>query len=512
MTQEKIIKQLNALSNGESIIINNHNIKKMNTRWIVKKGKSTKNYQADELGILAKILVGNNDIPAIEIGEPFSIADTELIGIKTHKGFDIWHKGKKLESGLSNKQYEDYIEYYKNETEVARIEKAELNIKKEVNMTKRKKVLYFFIILISVILLSLTFILGVRYDGVKFSRKNQALYDTIQTIADAKVPERQFDKFDEIYYTLLYHAHKKHFFMLDDEVDPETGDIVIDRTVLDNTYIYEITQTDLRDKSNDKSLSGVDFNAYFQDREGLYVKGRELYRRIGLIMDYELKHDSDVDYLTQIVLHYLIWDKDDLKSNIAYNYDSREFDRDVDHYNDYFRRNTFFKLFLNNSSKFVNEYNMFEMVGWLNWTSIIILFLYIILAICIWLFRRDNMKVPKPLIIIISSLLLIIMIPLIIQYLFEGLTKDPNTFLDVVENTRFTSTTTVMNFVFNIIIKFSNILFTGIVTIALPLKVIRYFVMSKITKLENKALGTTMITPDTVIRSRNINPTYGGGR
>ena len=122
-----------------------------------------------------------------------------------------------------------------------------------------------------------------------------------------------------------------------------------------------------------------------------------------------------------------------------------------------------------------------------------------ILWFAIWIFKKDNLKIGKPLTVVLIVLASMIIIPLTLQYLFEGLSKEANQFLEVIENTKFTTTSTVMNFIFDYAMKFANFALVGIVTIIMPLNVVRYFVLNAISKLDKKGRISTMISPDTIV-------------
>jgi hypothetical protein len=233
----------------------------------------------------------------------------------------------------------------------------------------------------------------------------------------------------------------------------------------------------------------------FKDIYGNYFPKEIIIKTLGCIINNE-----DIKTVEELASAYISWDDKDIRSNRAYNWEVvnvdgiSTFDRNVTYFTTYLSRNPFVKLFLSDSSNFINEYHMFQSIGWLTWVSMIILMLYIILAFSIWVFRRDNLKISKFLVVVIITTSSLLITPLILQYFFEGLDKSATQFLDVVENTRFTTTSIAMNLLFNYIMKFSNIVLTGILTIALPLKVIRYFVLNAVQKLDtNNKITETLI-------------------
>jgi hypothetical protein len=354
--------------------------------------------------------------------------------------------------------------------------------------------LYYFILVLSVILLAVTYVLGIKFNGVSITRSNQELYDVVKVVSNVKYPEDNMDDFDMVYYTLNYWAHEKNYFMTETYLTDERNEAsVIEAVEYDNpayltgTYIYNYYQENelTMNLSDDTTYSGTEFNSLFKDLEGRYISESQIIKIIGYIIG-----RTDITTVEELASAYLSWDEQDSKSNKAYNWEavtvdgSKLFDFTASYYTTFLSRNSFVKLFVSDSSNFVHEYNMFESVGWLSWSSVVILILYIILAFAVWVFRKDSLKISKALVVIIITLSALIVIPLVIQYFFEGLSKNATQFLDVVENTRFTTTTTAMNFFFDYVMKFSNIILTGILTIALPLKIVRYFVFNAINKLD----------------------------
>jgi len=393
-----------------------------------------------------------------------------VLKISTGK-YNVWKDGQKVYSGLGEQEVINYFNEITAKKEEKTILNVEKSLSKEGKVSRSKKALYYIILILSAGLLAATYVFGIKLDAIVFKRENQEIYDTIRKIGNEKRPEMKVNSFDEIYYTLNYYAHQNEYF-----TNPENEFYV-------NSYLATYYQENNLPTSalNDRSYSGLEFNQYFQYPTGEYVVQEEVYRRIGLIMG-----ENNISILENLIYKYLEWDLEDVKSNIAYHYEIIEdstFDRNVDYYEKYLVRNIFIKLFLNDSSKFINEYNMFEMIGWLNWVSMSILLLYIVLAFCIWLFSRKSIKISKFLIILISVSIIIILVPLILQFFFEGLIGDPRDLLNLIENTQFTTATTIMNLMFDYVLKFVNLGVTGIITIALPLKVIRHFVNNAIEKL-----------------------------
>lgn len=495
------IKQIEAvrkLKIGDIIEIGAVTIKRDRGQWSVQKGKFIKIYKDTDFPIMSDKIDELNTEKSTEKPLSYEIPGTKIIVIKTPAGYELWESGKLIQRNMTDDEVETYLTGYKKKQEIEKTIKARKEIVTGHKISRQRKVLYYFILLLSVILLITTYVLGIKFDGVTISRNNRDLHDVINVLAETKYPEKRFNKFDAVYYTLNYYAHEDNYFMVETNIE-ELPVLVESQLYL--SYTNNLLSYDL---SDDATYSGYEFNLYFKNELGRYVDEIETIRRIGYILG-----ANNITSIEELKTAYLVWDENDVKSNRAYNWEvinpdgTRPFNYNVTYYTTYLARNNFIKLFLNDGSKFINEYNLFESVGWLSWSSLVVLFLYLILAFSIWVFRKDNLKISKGLITIIMVLTAIIMVPLIFQYFFEGLRKDATQFLDVLENTRFTTTTVFMNFVFDYILKFSSIVLTGILTIALPLKVVRYFVFNAINKLDNgsgkisKAIGSGVtITQD----------------
>lgn len=461
----------------------------------------------------------------VEIGKQYLVDGTDLIAIKNIDGtYSLYENGEFL-TGVKGSEYEKVIESYRKKKLAQKVNETKKQIKRDATMNSRKKILYFFILTFTVIITVAVFVLGVKFEGVSFTRKNQELYEVIYDLANERYPEKKFDKFDAVYYTLNYYAHKQNYFMLPIEIyDPAVDDTFVLPAI--ESYLYwqykdpngdgDYSDQLSMDLTNDHTYSGWEFNAMFRYDDGRYMEKEKIYAIIWGIMSQDLvqlEYAPDIDFeemltLSSVSAAYKVWDANDSKVNRAYNWEYVNadgysiFDRNVDYYNSYLTRNGFIRLFINDSSKFINEYNLFETIGWLSWTNVALILLFIFLAIFIWLFDHSDdkkWKLSKGFIIFLGVLGLIIALPLGLQYLFEGLNKNATAFLDVVENTTFTTTTTVMNFIFDWIIKFANILFTGVVTIALPLKVVRYFTHKQINKVTKNVKITKIISPNTTI-------------
>lgn len=496
----KQIESVRRLKLGEIVEIGRVTIRRDRGQYSVTKDKFIKVYKDTDFHVMSeKIDELNTERDTSTDRMSYEIPGTKLIAIKTLTGYELWENGKVIQKGLTDSDVEVFLEHYRKNQEVKKVDQIRSTIVNKHKLSRQKKVLYYLILIISVALLFLTYTLGLKYDGVSIKRNNHDLYMVITELAETKYPEKKFDKYDTVYYTLNYYAHQQNYFMLP---------IIINETEVQvESAIFLHYQENLLDMnlSADTTYSGFEFNQYFKNDFNRYVTKEETIRRIGLILGYE-----NIQTMDELKSAYLHWDQNDVKSNKAYNWEitnldgSKPFDYNVSYYNTYLSRNSFVKLFLNDSSRFIHEYNLFESIGWLNWTSIAIFLLYLILAFGIWIFKKDNLTMSKGLVILVAVLFLLIIVPLMMQYFFEGLRKEPTEFLDILENTRFTTTTTMMNFIFDYIMKFSNIILTGILTIALPLKVVRYFVFNAISKLDqNGVIHKTLATGTTL--SQDIN-------
>lgn len=499
----KEIEKLKKLKTGTIIEIGQVVIKRDRGQYNVSHGKFIKTYLNAEFNVMCEKI--DELLSKSKRKERFSyeVPGTKLIVLKASAGYEVYENGKILEKGLSEKELNAFVQMHKRGAEEKKVTKIRNNIRDEYRMTRQKKTLYYFILVLSVALLLATYMFGIKFNGVSITRTNQELYNVVDAIADVKYPENNLDDFDTVFYTLNYWAKEYNYFMTE-TYTTEARNIVTGVTepvvrlnvaVLDNTLIYKhYTDNNLHmDLSTDTTYSGTEFNQLFKDEQGNYVPTDEIIKRIGYIVG-----DEDISNIEDLVSAYVSWDDQDNKSNRAYNYEaftvdgSRLFDYTTGYYTTFLARNSFVRLFISDPSNFVHEYNMFESIGWLTWTSFAVFILYVLLAFSVWVFRKDSIKISKALVIIITVLFALILVPLTLQYFFEGLSKNATQFLDVVENTKFTTTTTMMNFFFDYIIKFSNILLTGILTIALPLKVVRYFVLDAVSKLDKA--GAKQIT------------------
>lgn len=490
----KQIEKLKKMKIGEIIEIGQVSIKKDRGQYNVTKGRFIKTYREEEFNVMCQKIDSMSSETVAPTRLSYEIPGTRLIVLKTATGYEVYENGKILQKNLSEEELDAFVQLHKQNLEEKKVTKIRKEVAKEYSMTRQKKVLYYFILVLSVMLLAATYIFGIKFEGVSITRTNQDVYDVITVLANEKYPENNMDDFDKVYYTLNYWAHKQNYFMTETYVVEERNsegiveDVVKTNLVVlttSNLYLYYQKNELNMDLGEDKTFSGVEFNALFKDFEGRYVNEIEVIKRIGYILG-----EPNITSLNELTAAYLRWDEQDNRSNRAYNWEviaadgSRAFDYTSTYYTTYLSRNNFLKLFISDPSAFVNEYNMFESIGWLSWTSVAILILYLILAFSVWVFKKDNLKISKGLVSLIIILSVLIVVPLILQYFFEGLSKNATEFLDVVENTRFTTTTTTMNFFFDYIIKFSNIILTGILTIALPLKIVRYFVFNAINKLD----------------------------
>jgi hypothetical protein len=496
----KEIEILKKLKNNEIIELEGISIKKDRGQYNITKDKFTKTFKDEEFSMMCEKLdqLIKKSAPTEE-RLSYEIPGTKLIVLKNAKGYDVYSNGKLLQKNLLQEDLDNYVLEYKKQVESEKLETIRNKVMKETKMTKQKKVLYYFTLVLSVILLSATYIFGVRFDGVSINRTNQNLYEIIEEIAAKKYPEQKSDDFDAVYYTLNYYAHRQNYLMTetyfiagDAQNTPINNVCYLPQTEIYKYYSDNNLSMNLVD---DHSYSGAEFNMLFKDIYGNYFPKEIIIKTIGCIINNE-----DIKTVEELASAYISWDDKDIRSNRAYNWEVvnvdgiSTFDRNVTYFTTYLSRNPFVKLFLSDSSNFINEYHMFQSIGWLTWVSMIILMLYIILAFSIWVFKRDNLKISKFLVVVIITTSSLLITPLILQYFFEGLDKSATQFLDVVENTRFTTTSIVMNLLFNYIMKFSNIVLTGILTIALPLKVIRYFVLNAVQKLDtNNKITETLI-------------------
>jgi hypothetical protein len=499
----KEIEILKKLKNNEIIELEGITIKKDRGQYNVTNGRFTKTYRDEEFNIMCEKLdqiIKKDNSGAERLS--YEIPGTKLIVLKTSAGYEVYQSGKLLQKNMSEKELDAFVLQYKKGMDEKKLDKVRKTVVNEYKMSRQKKTLYYFILVLSVFLLSMTYILGIRFDGVTINRTNKDLYDVISEIAEVKYPERKFDKFDSVYYTLNYWAHEQNYFMT--PIDSNTDELQLSVT---NNYLYNYyLENELEmDLTEDNTYSGFEFNAYFKNEEGRYFNKNIIIRYIGYIIG--LDNASSIEQLTAA---YASWDDKDVRSNRAYNWEvlsadgSSSFDKNTTYYTTYLQRNPLLKLFINDSSKFIHEYNMFESIGWLTWVSMILLILYVLLAVSVWIFKKDNIKISPFLVKVIVITGLLVMSPLLLQFFFEGLSKNANEFLDILENTKFTTSTTLMNMIFDYIVKFSNIVLTGILTIALPLKVVRYFVLNAVQKLDKDIKIERLIAPGTIL-SESIN-------
>lgn len=499
----KEIEILKKLKNNEVIELEGISIKKDRGQYNITKDRFTKTYRDDEFNIMCEkldqiIKKSNQSQQRLS----YEIPGTKLIVLKTSAGYEIYKNGKLLQKNMSEKELDAFVVQYKKGLDEKKLDTVRKTVASEYKLSRQKKTLYYFTLVLSVFLLSMTYVFGMQFDGVTVNRTNNDLYEVITEIAEVKYPERKFDKFDAVYYTLNYWAHDQNYFMtpIDSEIDGPQFSVT-------NNYLYNYYfENELKmDLSEDNTYSGFEFNAYFKNEEGRYFNRDMIIRYIGYIIG--LENATGIDELTAT---YASWDDKDIKSNRAYNWEvlsadgSSSFDKNTTYYTTYLQRNAFLRIFLNDSSKFIHEYNMFESIGWLTWTSVVLLILYIILAVSIWIFKKDNIKISPFLVRVIVITGLLVMSPLLLQFFFEGLSKNANEFLDILENTRFTTSTTIMNVIFDYVVKFSNIVLTGVLTIALPLKVVRYFVLNAVQKLDKDMKLERIIAPGTIL-SESIN-------
>lgn len=499
----KEIEILKKLKNNEVIELEGISIKKDRGQYNITKDRFTKTYRDDEFNIMCEkldqlIKRANQNQERLS----YEIPGTKLIVLKTSAGYEIYKNGKLLQKNMSEKELDAFVVQYKKGLDEKKLDTVRKKVANEYKMSRQKKTLYYFILVLSVFLLSMTYIFGMQFDGVTVNRTNKDLYDVITEIAEVKYPERKFDKFDAVYYTLNYWAHDQNYFMTPIVSEGEGPQFNVTNNYLYNYYFENELNMDL---TEDNTYSGFEFNAYFKNEEGRYFNRDIIIRYIGYIIG--LNNATGIDELTAA---YASWDDKDVRSNRAYNWEvlsadgSSSFDKNTTYYTTYLQRNAFLRVFLNDSSKFIHEYNMFESIGWLTWTSMVLLVLYIILAVSVWIFKKDNIKISPFLVKVIVITGLLVMSPLLLQFFFEGLSKNANEFLDILENTRFTTSTTVMNVIFDYVVKFSNIVLTGILTIALPLKVVRYFVLNAVQKLDKDIKLERIIAPGTIL-SESIN-------
>ena len=490
----KQIETVKKLKMGEAIEIGQVTIKRDRGQYNVSKDKFVKVYKDTDFHVMAEKIDELNTEKVSNDKLSFPIPGTKLIALKAPNGYELWEDGKLLQKGMTDDDVDKFVAHYKVQQDQKKVEQVRKEIVTERKLSNQKKVLYYFILFLSAALLITTFVLGIKFDGVSINRNNNTVYRVITELAEAKYPEKRMDKFDAVYYTLLYHAQQQDYFMTETLIN-ETPVLVLSE--LRDTYIQNELSLDL---SQDSTYSGYEFNLYFKSDLNKYVNREETIRRIGYILGYE-----NITTIEALTAAYLAWDTNDVRSNRAYNWDltnydgTKTFDYNASYYTTYLSRNGFIKLFLNDSSKFIHEYYLFESVGWLTWTSVVIFGLYLILAFSIWVFRKEHLKMSKVMITIVLSLAAILIVPLLMQYFFEGLRKDATEFLDILENTRFTTVTTIMNLIFDYIMKFSNIVLTGIFTIALPLQVIRYFVFNAISKLDKGGKILRTVAPGTTL-------------
>lgn len=494
----KEIEILKKLKNNEIIELEGISIKKDRGQYNVTKDRFTKTFKDEEFNIMCEKLdqIIKRDSSSAE-RLSYEIPGTKLIVLKTSVGYEVYQNGKLLQKNMSEKELDAFVIQYKKGLDEKKLDRVRKTVANEYKMSRQKKTLYYFILVLSVFLLSMTYVLGIQFDGVTVNRTNKDLYDVISEIAEVKYPERKFDKFDSVYYTLNYWAHDQNYFMT--PVDTETDELQFNVT---NNYLYAYyLENELEmDLTEDNTYSGFEFNAYFKNEEGRYFSRDIIIRYIGYIIGLD-----NVLSIEELTAAYASWDDKDVQSNRAYNWEvlsadgSSSFDKNTTYYTTYLQRNPFLKLFINDSSKFIHEYNMFESIGWLTWVSMILLILYVLLAVSVWIFKKDNLRISPFLVKVIVITGILVMSPLLLQFFFEGLSKNANEFLDILENTRFTTSTVVMNVIFDYIVKFSNIVLTGILTIALPLKVVRYFVLNAVQKLDKDIKLERLIAPGTVL-------------
>lgn len=495
----KQIEMVKKLKLGETVEIGQVTIKRDRGQYNVSKDKFIKTYKDTDFHVMSEKIDELNTEKVSNEKLSFPIPGTKIIAIKAPNGYELWEDGKLLKKGMTEDEVDSFLVHYKSQQDQKKVENLRKEIVNEKKLSNQKKVLYYFILILSAALLITTYVLGLKFDGVSINRSNNNIYRVITEISEVKYPEKRMDKFDAVYYTLLYHVHQQDYFM-NETIINETPVQVMSELRL----VY--TRNDLPlDLSQDSTYSGYEFNLYFKSELGRYVNREETIRRVGYILGHE-----NITTIEQLTAAYMAWDANDAKSNRAYNWDltnydgTKTFDYNASYYTTYLSRNGFVKLFLNDSSKFIHEYYLFESVGWLTWASVIVFGLYLVLAFSIWIFKKDHLKMSKPLMMIILVSALILVVPLLLQYFFEGLRKEATEFLDILENTRFTTVTTIMNMIFDYIMKFSNIVLTGIFTIALPLQVVRYFVFNAISKLDKGGKILRTVAPGTTL-SQDIN-------
>jgi len=495
----KQIERVKKLKLGEVIEIGQVTIKRDRGQYSITKGKFIKNYKDTDFPIMSEMIDELNTEKVVEEKLSFQIPGTQLIAIKAPTGYELWENGKLLQKGLTEDQVDVYVAHHKKEQDNKKVDQLRKEIVNERKLSRHRTMLYYMILVLSAAILMTTYVLGVKFNGVSITRSNNQVYQVISELAEVKYPEKKFDKFDAVYYTLLYHAHQENYFMLPVEINGASVQV--------NSELYkQYRSNDLGlDLSLDNTYSGHEFNLYFKNELGRYVNREEVIRRIGYILGHE-----NITTIDALISAYLVWDSNNTRSNRAYNWDvlnadgTKNFDYNAAYYSTYLSRNRLVKVFLNDQSKFINEYYLFESIGWLTWTSVFLFGAYLILAFSIWIFKKDNLKMSKMLLKTIVVLAATLIIPLLLQYFFEGLRKEATEFLDILENTRFTTTTVIMNFIFDYIMKFSNIVLTGILTIALPLQVVRYFVFNAINKLDKGGKVLRTVAPGTTL-SQDIN-------
>lgn len=502
---KKQIESVKGLRIGTSTEVGRVTIKRDRGQYNISKGTVIETYKDSELALLIERVDELNTEPLAMESKPFVIEGADgWIGYKTTSGYDIYENGKLIHQGLNERAFEIHVNHRRKEKEERKRKQVKKEISKDFKVAGRKKALYYTILVLSSILFVMVFVLGVKFDGINFKRDNNDLYNTITYISNRKYPGKKSDKYDAVYYTLNYHAQKKNYLM----TPTEDSDMIVTTSLI---YYKNAELEERIDYSLSREYTGTNFNMLFKNIDGKFVNARTTYLYIGYIMDVDLSMYTDNKImLDELAKSYVVWDKNNIKVDTAYMWESELFDRNTEYFSTYLKRNKVIKMFLNDSSKFVHEYVLFESLGWLNWTSIAFFVIYILLVIGVWIFRKDHIKNSKFLITTIIILSSLIIIPLAMQYLFEGLSKDASEFLDILENTRFTTTTTLMNFIFDYIMKFSNIVLTGIITITLPVKVIRYFVHAKISKINPERTITKSIGPGEIVTEKITSSSWRG--
>lgn len=109
--------QISELKRGGSIVIDSTTVKKdTRGRWILSSANGTKTFDpdVDRQLIYDKIDELNEGERKSTIGEPFKLDDTDLIAIKTNRGYEVYDSKNRLVQKVETK--EDliaYVKYYK---------------------------------------------------------------------------------------------------------------------------------------------------------------------------------------------------------------------------------------------------------------------------------------------------------------------------------------------------------------------------------------------------------------